>query len=45
MKFADDAKVASIMNSEENPNFVQWLMTSDKTTLGPSFEVLYEKWF
>lgn len=45
MKFADDAKVAGIMNMEENPNFVQQLMTSSKTTLRPSFEVLYEKHF
>lgn len=45
MKFAGDAKVADIMNTEENRNFVQQLMTSNKTTLRPSFEVLYEKHF
>lgn len=45
MKFAGDAKVASIMDTGENLNFVQQLMTSNKTTLRPSFEVLYEKHF
>lgn len=44
MKFADDAKVAGIMNTEENLNFAQRLMTSNKTTLRP-FEILYEKHF
>lgn len=32
MKFANDAKVAGIMNTEENPNFVQQLMISSTTT-------------
>lgn len=45
MKFGDDAKVASITNTEENPNFVEQLMTSNKMTLRPSFEVLYENVF
>lgn len=45
MKFAGDAKVASIMDTQENLNFVQQLMTSNKTTLRPSFEVLCEKHF
>lgn len=45
MKFAGDAKVASITDTQENLNFVQQLMTSNKTTLRPSFEVLCEKHF
>lgn len=42
MNSAVDAKVAGIMTTEENPNFVQQLMTVSKTTLSPSSEALYE---
>lgn len=42
MNSAADAKVAGIMTTEENPNFVQQLMTVSKTTLSPSSEALCE---
>lgn len=42
MNFAVDAKVAGIMTTEENLNFVQQLMTLSKTTFWPSFEALHE---
>ena len=46
MKFAaDGAEVAGIMNIEENLNFVQRLVTSNKTTLRPSFQGLVCKTF
>lgn len=45
MKFADNAEVEGITNIEENLNFVQQLVTSNKTTLKPSFQGLVWKNF